>query len=247
MQYRDKDKEVRPVILFDLDGTLLPMDLEVFEKKYFMGLCSIFPEINPRELVEYIWAGIKAMMMNDGSRTNREAFAEVFTEKCGVDYYENEEQLLEFYRTDFQDCITTCSITDLSREIVHTLKQKGYQVAVATNPIFPQVATYSRLRWLGMEPEEFSLVTTFEDSHYAKPNPEYYREVCERLGVQPEECIMFGNDVEEDGAAAKLGIRVMLVTDCLLNRKNLPTDEFESGTLAEVLEWAQALPVIGMR
>lgn len=236
--------EARSTILFDLDGTLLPMDNELFEKRYFKGLCTVLPEVPPQELVAHVWAGTKAMAMNDGTKTNREAFAEVFSEKTGLDYYGLEDSFLEFYRTGFQKCVETCMVTELSKEIVHVLQKKGYNVAIATNPLFPQIATHSRLRWLGMEPEEFPLVTTFEDSHHAKPNPKYYLEVCERLGVKPEDCIMFGNDVAEDGIAATVGMRVVLVKDCLLNKKNLPTDEFEMGNLAEVLEWARALPEI---
>lgn len=234
----------RSVILFDLDGTLLPMDIEGFEKTYFKGLCQAISEVSPQELIADIWAGTKAMVLNDGTKTNREAFAEVFSAKSGVEYYSNEERFLEFYRTKFQDCVEACQISNLSRELVHTLQKKGYTVAIATNPIFPQVATYSRLRWLGLSPEEFPLVTTFENSRHAKPNPEYYREVCEKLQVEPRDCIMVGNDVEEDGCAAGLGIRVMLVMDCLLNKRNLSLDSFETGTLEELLSWAQALPEI---
>lgn len=232
----------RPVVLFDLDGTLLPMDIELFEKAYFKGLCRAVPEMEPRALVAAVWAGTKAMVLNDGTKTNREAFAEVFTRNTGLDYYENEPRFLDFYRGDFQKCAQVCGLSPLSREIVHTLRQKGYVVAIATNPLFPETATYSRLRWLGLEPEEFPLVTTFETSRRAKPNPAYYEEVCGRLGVAPGDCVMVGNDVEEDGCAAELGMRVLLVTDCLLNKRGLPTENFETGTLEGILAWARSLP-----
>lgn len=242
MDYRSETG--RPVILMDLDGTLLPMDIEAFEKMYFKGLCREISELPPEKLIADIWAGTRAMVLNDGTRTNREVFAETFTEKSGIDYYENEERFLRFYRTEFQNCVKTCNVSDLSRDIVHTLRSKGYTVAIATNPIFPQTATYSRLRWLGLEPEEFPLVTTFENSRHAKPDPEYYREVCRTLGVLPKDCVMIGNDVEEDGCAAALGMQVILVKDCLLNKKKLSLDSFETGTLQEVLSWAQGLPEI---
>lgn len=237
-----KTDTIRPVILFDLDGTLLPMDMENFEKMYFKGLCGFMTELPPEQVISSVWAGTKAMVLNDGSVTNREAFAKVFSKESGIDYDKNEERFMEFYRTVFQKCVDACAVTETSREIVHTLQKKGYTVAVATNPIFPQIATYSRLRWLGLEAEEFPLVTTFENSHRAKPNPAYYEEVCDKLGVKPSDCIMIGNDVGEDGCAASLGIKVMIVTDCLLNPKNLPMDSFETGTLADVLAWAKALP-----
>lgn len=232
----------RPVILFDLDGTLLPMDMKKFEQAYFQGLCRSLPEFQPEELIRLVWSGTRAMVRNDGSRTNREAFAETFSRESGMDYFSHEERFLQYYRTEFQRCAEVCPISGLSREIVHTLQGKGYTVAIATNPIFPEIATASRLRWLGLEAADFPLVTTFENSFCAKPNPGFYREVCSRLGVQPEDCIMIGNDVEEDGCARLLGMEVLLVTDFLLNARNLPTETFPMETLADVHAWAVSLP-----
>lgn len=64
------------VILFDLDGTLLPMDQEIFVKTYF-GLIAqkLAPYgYQPKELIEAVWAGTKAMVKNDGRKTNEEVF-----------------------------------------------------------------------------------------------------------------------------------------------------------------------------
>lgn len=232
----------RPVILFDLDGTLLPMDMKTFERAYFGGLCRTFREFDPQELVRLVWAGTKAMVQNDGSRTNREAFAETFSRESGLDYYEHEARFLEYYRTTFQECVRVCRISDLSRRIVELLRKKGYTVAIATNPIFPRIATASRLRWLGLDEASFPLVTTFENSRYAKPNPDYYRAVCRQLSVSPEDCVMVGNDVGEDGCARELGMEVMLVEDFLYNPGQLPVDGFAMGSLQDVFAWASALP-----
>lgn len=235
----------RKTILFDLDGTLLPMDIEKFEKMYFKGLCKcMMNKIDPNELYKHIWGGTKEMILNTGPNTNMEVFEKYFNENTSLNYAECEETFMGFYRTDFQDCVDACTVTNLSKEIIDTLISKGYNVAIATNPIFPQIATYSRLNWLGIDPTIFPLVTTFENSHSAKPNPYYYKEVCEKLGVDPSECIMVGNDVKEDGIAATLGMKVMLVKDCLLNVEGLSTDSFEMGTLEEVLIWARELPTI---
>ena len=229
-------------VLFDLDGTLLPMDMDGFEKVYFKGLCAHIDDLPPQELIRVIRAGLVAMAQNDGSRTNREAFADCFTAESGVDYYANEDRFLAYYRTDFQKCAAVCGISDLSRRIVDMLKSKGYRIAIATNPIFPQIATWSRLQWLGLSPEEFELVTTFENCCHAKPAPAYYGEVCQTIGADPSDCVMIGNDVEEDGAAASLGMDVILVTDCLLNGKGLPTGAFRLMTLEDILVWAEGLP-----
>ena len=235
-------RTARPTVLFDLDGTLLPMEMEAFQRVYVAGLCAWFSEYPAEALVRWIWAGTKAMVANDGSRTNREAFAEAFTAASGIDYLAREAEFLMYYREGFQDCARVCPITDVSRRLVETLRGKGYRVAVATNPIFPRIATESRLRWLGLEPASFPLVTAYEDCRFAKPNLGYYRDVCRALDAAPEDCLMVGNDVAEDGCARALGMEVFLVTDFLLNPAGLPTGDFPAGSLAELLAWAEALP-----
>ncbi len=231
--------------LFDLDGTLLPMDTAAFERVYFQGLSKRMAGLmTAKELLYQVWGGTKCMMSNNGKMTNREAFQNYFNTYTSLDYDQCEMLFDAFYNNEFNDCVSACQLSDVSRQIIETLRSKGYQCAVATNPIFPQVATYARLRWLGIDPESFPLVTTFEDSHYAKPNPQYYQEVCDRLGVAPQSCVMVGNDVREDGIAASLGMRVMLIEDCLLNPKKLPTDAFVMGSLAQFAKWCEELEPI---
>ncbi len=229
-------------ILFDLDGTLLPMDLEEFEHDYFKRVCGAFPEILPDSMIKAIWTGVKAIVKNNGSMSNREAFAAAFSSLGIMDFYENEERFLQFYRTDFQECVKACRVTDLSRRIIHILKEKGYKLVIATNPIFPQIATYSRLKWLGLDADDFLLVTTYENSSHAKPNPEYYSEICDKLSLNPADCVMIGNDTAEDGSAAAAGMDVIIVSDCLINKGNLPLDNYTVITLEGLIEWASRLP-----
>ena len=231
----------QPTVLFDLDGTLLPMEMETFMEAYFRSLCAWFPGYPPDDLVRWVWDGTRAMAVNDGSRTNREAFAAAFTAASGIDYWENEPSFLAYYREGFQACARVCPITDRSRRLVEALQGKGYLVAVATNPLFPRIATESRLRWLGLDPASFPLVTTYENSRFCKPNPAYYREVCRTLGQRPERCLMVGNDVREDLAARQVGMDAAVVTDHLIARDGLPAD-VPAGSLAELLAWAEARP-----
>lgn len=63
-------------ILFDLDGTLLPMDQDKFANGYFSRLVKKLAPFGyePKKTVDGIWAGTAAMVKNDGKRTNEEAF-----------------------------------------------------------------------------------------------------------------------------------------------------------------------------
>ena len=111
---------------------------------------------------------------------------------------------------------------------------------LATNPLFPAVATQSRVRWAGLEPEDFAWITTYENSRYCKPNPDYYREILDKLNLKPGECLMVGNDVQEDGAAAKLGMPVFLLTDCLIQRGGNADPSWPQGSFPELLAWIRS-------
>ena len=70
-----------------------------------------------------------------------------------------------------------------------------------------------------------------------KPNPQYYREITGRLGLDPARCLMIGNDVAEDMIAKTLGMDTFLVTDCLINSKNEDLSGYRRGTLQELYGW----------
>ena len=58
-------------ILFDLDGSLLPLDEKGFIKIYFGGVSKRFEDkYNSQEFLDALWKGTLAMMNNDGSDTN---------------------------------------------------------------------------------------------------------------------------------------------------------------------------------
>ena len=126
-------------------------------------------------------------------------------------------------------------------EIVHSLQKRGYRVALATNSIFPRIATENRIRWAGLEPDDFALITTYENSTYCKPNPAYYREILGKLSLKAEECLMVGNDVVEDGAAQKLGIPVFFLTPCLINPQGKDISAIPHGGFDELAAYLDRL------
>lgn len=209
-------------VLFDLDGTLLPMDQDIFIKAYFGGLVNhLAPHgYTPDTLIQSIWAGTAAMVGNDGSRTNEEAFWESFVRFFGPDVRKDEPLLEEFYRTDFQHVQQVCGCEPKAKALIDTLKAAGVRIILATNPLFPAIATHSRIRWAGLQPEDFALVTTYENSRHCKPNMEYYRDILAQQDLDAADCIMVGNDVTEDMIAQQLGMQVFLLTPCLINKNN---------------------------
>lgn len=226
-------------VLFDLDGTLLPMDNDEFTRGYFKLLAKkMVPHgYEARQLVDAIWAGTAAMVTNNGSQSNETAFWKNFIGTYGEKAFADKGLFDAFYVKEFQGAKALCEMNPKAAIAVHMVKEMGLRVALATNPIFPAVATESRIRWAGMEPEEFELYTTYENIGYCKPNPDYYREIAKRLGVKPEQCLMVGNDVTEDMIAETIGMKVFLLTDCLINKGREDINQYRRGSFDQLLDY----------
>ena len=230
-------------VFFDLDGTLLPMDQEAFTKGYFKLLAAkMAPHgYEPEKLVEAIWKGTAAMVKNDGQQTNETVFWKVFSDKLGERVLEEKTLLEDFYREEFQQAKAFCGYNPKAAEAVHKIKEMGMRVALATNPIFPPVATESRMRWAGLRPDDFEFYTTYDNSSSCKPNPAYYEEVLQKMAIKPQECLMVGNDVKEDMVAESLGMQVFLLTDCLINSEEKDISGYAQGSFPELLQFVEEI------
>ena len=226
-------------VLFDLDGTLLPMDMKEFTDRYFALLAkkALPYGYEARELVKNIWTGTKAMVLNDGSCTNEERFWECFAQMYGEDRLKDRDMFEEFYANEFGGAKAFCGFNPMAAGTVRLVKDLGLRVVLATNPLFPDIATRQRIAWAGLAPEDFELYTTYENCRYCKPNPDYYREVMEKTGLDPEACLMVGNDVDEDMVAGTLGMRVFLLTDCLINAQGKDISGYPHGGFEELMQF----------
>lgn len=237
-------KEIKH-ILFDLDGTLLPMVQDEFVRYYMPLLAGAYKKagvpVETESFIRGIWAGYEAMVCNDGSRTNREAFWSYMEPILPVSAEQSEQIALDFYGNEFNRAVCATKPDPLSDQIVKEAKSKGLETYLATNPVFPKCATMNRIRWAGLDAEDFRTITTYETCTYCKPNPEYFRKILEEFRLRPEECLMVGNDVEEDLAVRELGVRTYLVTDTMENRKDLPVETDYMGTLAELKDFIDKL------
>ena len=232
---------ITKMISLDRDGTLLPMDMDEFTGGYFKMLAKKAApygyEMEP--LVKGIWHGTAAMVRNDGSCSNEDAFWRDFASVFGGQALKDRSLFEEFYANEFREAKQFCGYNPKAAETVRWIKDRGLRVALATNPLFPTIATETRIRWTGLEPDEFEFFTTYENIGWCKPNPDYYREVLRRADVSPEECLMVGNDVGEDMIAAELGMKVFLLTDCLINKKNADIAQYPHGSFDELRHYIE--------
>ncbi|MDD3478351.1 MAG: HAD family hydrolase [Candidatus Izemoplasmatales bacterium] len=233
-------------ILFDLDGTLLPLDETKFMKLYFGGIGAKFAKhgYDPNQIIQAIIAGTEQMRSNDGSKTNEQAFWPVFFQRIQGDSNWFYDQFVDFYETGFDQVSESTSPSEVPSQIMKILDHKRIRKALATNPLFPKIATHKRIGWAGLQVSDFEWISTYEVSKYSKPSLNYYQCFLDKMGLKAEECAMVGNDADEDMAARELGMHVFLLTDCLNNHQGKDIQVYPHGTMNELYEWIESLPEV---
>ncbi len=223
-------------ILFDLDGTLLPMDLEKFVAVYFASLARKAAELGlPVErFMSALQEGTKAMIVNDGQTTNAELFWHRFAGILGQETDSVEAAFDVYYAHEFMETKAATWPNPMAVQLVKAARKQADKVILATNPLFPLCAVETRLSWNGLSAADFDDITYYQNSRYCKPNPKYFTEIFQRHGLSPTDCLMVGNDLKEDGSAASLGAEVFILSDCLITH-GLSPQKFTCGTAEELL------------
>ena len=243
-------------VLFDLDNTLLFLDEMEFFQNYLSQISPAFTDLMPIEVFQQkLIFSTRAFMKNNGEMLNKEFFLNVFSEGLGVPREEIWNRFLDFYTVEFDQLGEMATLPEGGREVLLRLQEKRLKLVIASNPVWPQMVQRKRLAWAGIEDLDYALVTSIENMSFCKPRLEYFREICTKIGVEPEECLMVGNDPVNDMMGANLGMKTFLVLDgegdertsLSLSRKVREDKEVEvpapdyRGKLAEVLEAVDAL------
>lgn len=233
-------------ILFDLDGTLVPFLQDEFIHDYFKALTVRLTPMGYKgeQLLDALWKGVAVMVENDGCVTNRQAFWERFTQEVGIQALALESIFEDFYAREFDTVRSVVREKTDRGPFIRMLREKGYGLVLATNPIFPAVAVETRLGWVGLRGGDFDHITTYENSRRSKPNPGYYRDILDHIGRRGEECLMAGNNPVDDMAALKAGISGYLVTDCIENPGDLPLEDYTHGSFRELEAYLAGLPAL---
>ncbi len=224
--------------LFDLDGTLIGLDVADFIPAYFEGISRFAARAgeDPEGFLERLRQATRAMIEDDDpGTTNREVFEAHFFSGIGAAQRAREEACFEaFYRLEFPKLDRFCVPIPGADHVLRTVDAGGLRRVLATNPLFPRVAIEMRLGWGGLAPGEFEALTTYENSRFCKPNPRYFSAIAEDLGLAPEEILMIGNDPLEDMAASEIGMDTFLVNHYVVPRRGVTPVPTYRGALEDV-------------
>ncbi len=236
-------------ILFDLDGTLLPFNETTFMEGYISLFALKCQQIGVDEdnAVVALFSGLDAMKNNDGSTTNELLFWEVFFSSLGGYNKKIEDAFTDFYVQEFKQLVETTYPSPLSATIIQDLRSKGYRIVLATNPVFPRIGTVERMRWAGLNPRDFEIITSYEDYSYTKPKLGYYYEIFSELDVKSNEVLMIGNDILEDGVITETGATCIFVADHLINPENRDIEDYEIYSLSGLAELVKEFPKVSVK
>ncbi len=230
---------MKKTILLDLDGTLLGTNEDMFSKNYTVSLSGHLAKLgfDPHAIAKALKDGTYAMFKNDGSKRNDLAFWDAFEQSSQIKPAQIESAIYEYYTNEFDKVKICCTAYEHSKKIVDLLKSKGYTLVLATNPYLPRIATCKRIEWAGLHPDDFSYITTFDNSHFTKNNSGYYKELLENLGLRGEDVIMVGNSTSDDGVITEFGAEFALVTNNLVDNATVAPPTIFKGTLSELYDF----------
>lgn len=208
------DKNRLQGILFDLDNTLILFDETEFFDCYFRIIPQAFSDIMPSEVfLKKLMDATRVLLENDGHTLNVNCFMRFFAR--GFENREKEiwDRFLHFYATDYDQLQDLITLPAGLQSLFQQLESNGLKLVVASNPIFPLSVQLKRLAWAGLENVSFDLITHIENMSCCKPRIEYYLDICRKIGIRPEHCLMVGNDPVNDMIAGKAGMKTFLTVD----------------------------------
>ncbi len=236
-----------PTLLIDLDDTLLDNNIDTFLPAYLQALSrELAPLAEPKRLIDILIAATGKMVENTRPDCMlKEVFDDAFYPALGVKVSAVQGSIEKFYAEVFP---TLKKLTRPRPEAIRMVEQafeRGYQLVIATNPLFPLTANLQRLEWAGLPADKypFALVTSFENYHFAKPQPAFYAEVLARLGWPEGPVVMVGNDLYRDIAASrKLGLAAFWLTENGVTPPDGPEGPTTRGRLSDLIPWLEITP-----
>jgi len=223
-------------ILFDLDDTLLRNEMNTFVDAYWRTLLpklsAPYPDHNMKQaILDATQAMIRAKR---STRTLREVFIEVFQQQTRLDFQDLEPVFMDYYRNEYRQIRDHTQLIPGALSVLKAAQDITPIIVLATIPIFPRIAILERMLWAGIDQFPFCMITSFENMHAGKPNPEYYQEIADTLDVKTSSCLMIGNDLVDDMVAAKVGMKTFLVTDYINRREESSIVPDYQGSLQEL-------------
>ncbi len=238
-------------VLFDLDDTLLGNDMLPFIQRYFELLGkALHQHVDSQRFKLAMNDAVQAMLIKKlPTHTLEETFDALFYPGIGVSKADILPVIDHFYREIFPQLQSLTTRRPQAVELVEAVLAKGWQVVIATNPLFPRTAIEQRLAWAGLPVDRFQFkkITSYESAHFCKPHPAYFAEILAELCWQSQPAVMIGNSLQDDILPTEqLGLPTFWLhengepPETTLNRHPLS----RNGSIEQVLPWLEEIKTV---
>ncbi len=195
-------------LIFDLYGTLVDIHTEenslVWEKTaFFFGFYGA--RYTPEELQNSFRANLTAREAKAGQ--SYECFPDIPFEEVMDDLFRLKGidpaplrlgiQAAQLFRISSLEYV---KLYPHVPEALAELRQKGFRLWLLSNA--QHVFTAYEIRYLGLE-DAFDKIYISSDYQCRKPDVRFFRALLEEQGLDPETCLMIGNDLHTDIGGAK--------------------------------------------
>lgn len=234
-------------LLLDLDDTLLINDVDEFLPHYLKSFAKkVAGIVDPDLFVRSLLKGTQAMVNNRcPGLTLQEAFDQSFFSQVQVEPGQFRQVAEKFYQEEFSLLKNLTRPATAAVETIEQALQRGYRVAITTNPLFPRIAIEQRLAWANLAAQQFpfAAITSYETYHFTKPEPEFYAEVLARLGWPEGPVVAVGDDLDRDiTAARKLGLAAYSISNQVKGDGHEDYSPTAAGDLAGLMTWLENTP-----
>jgi FMN phosphatase YigB (HAD superfamily) len=233
---------VKLTLLVDMDGTLLDIDKKEFLAGYLQAFGQhVSDRFDPETFTKALLDGtVKMVLNNRPDRTLKEVFDSYFYPALGVEEEDIRDLIERFYVEKYSRLREITKERSEAVKLVEEAVRRGYQVVIATNPLFPKTALQQRLEWAGLDPEngQIALLPSYETFHFVKPNPVFFAECLALLGWPEGPVVMVGNDFQADiFPAQKIGLPTFYTPDASQPALESGLDSGPAGSIEDVLPW----------
>jgi len=210
-------------IIFDYDGTLVMGSTDEFFKVFFREIVTKYVKwflADPEPFKNAFSKAVDVMAKNSSDETNETVFYNAMSLETGIEVAKLKDFFVDFYDNEFKHTHEAYDPIPVMSDVLEYLHARGYNLVLATDPMFPRNAVDFKLSDCGINPRYFSLITTNQNCTRTKISHDFFKQILEKINIRPEETLMVGNHIEKDGDATLVGIDTILLTDYLVNYDN---------------------------
>lgn len=188
------DKNQIRGIIFDFDGTLLD------SLGMWKSLDTDYLITRQIPAPEDLRKAIEGLSFNETAR--------YFKEQFSLD--ESVEEIVDAWHRHIEDVYPFLPFKKGAKDFLLRRKKEGYPLALATSNSRQLVEkSLAHQGFLGF----FPIIVTADDVGRGKPSPDVFLEAAQRLGLKPEECLVFEDTYMGVLGAKRAGMKTVAIFD----------------------------------